>query len=437
MKLARQAGGKGIAAASGFTCARLMDSSLQSIYEYIEAQREHYCGANNRPTIRKSASRVSSYLVPFGGMGFLYPDFVGQIVLGLGLGITSVQSGVDINTHTGTIANRSTTNEMVRLTITGNPGGGTFTVTFGGQTTTPALAYNVAAADMQTALRALSSIGGANVTVTGSAGGPYTLEFIGTLAATDVGPVTADGAGLTGGVTPDVTVTLLATGAVGAPYMTALHSYGDGGERYELRATDARVEQWSLEAGPRGIQQTFAGTGIKEDPADGTETSVNETDAMLLPSKGAATITVMGESFTSPIRGLRFVVSNPVDKREQELFALTRSDLPQTGMEVGGEFQGIDMTFANYKLLKWAADTATGPTEKAITGDVSFKFESAEMLEATTPYSAEVIIPNCEFRLGNFRARGIDLVRAPLAFLMLDAAATPLTVKFVNGVAGY
>src|SRR3954466_7372758 len=49
---------------------------------------------------------------------------------------------------------------------------GTFTLTFGGQTTT-GIAFGAAASAVQIALEALSSIGAGNVTVSGSAGGPY------------------------------------------------------------------------------------------------------------------------------------------------------------------------------------------------------------------------------------------------------------------------
>lgn len=54
---------------------------------------------------------------------------------------------------------------------------GTFTLTLGGQTTT-ALAYNATAATVQTAMQALSTVGTGNCTVTGSAGGPYTVTFV-------------------------------------------------------------------------------------------------------------------------------------------------------------------------------------------------------------------------------------------------------------------
>lgn len=76
--------------------------------------------------------------------------------------------------------------EVVTVTV---QSGGTNVWTFGGQSTA-ALAWDVSTADLQTALRALSSIAGANVDVTGTAGSSYVLTFVGTLAKTNVGAVT-------------------------------------------------------------------------------------------------------------------------------------------------------------------------------------------------------------------------------------------------------
>lgn len=102
-------------------------------------------------------------------------------------------------------------NEAQTVTITGVPTGGTFTLTYSAQTTA-AIAFNAAASAVQTALAALSNVGSANVTVSGSAGGPYTVTFQGALAATDVAQMTATSS-LTGGTTPAVAVTTATAGA--------------------------------------------------------------------------------------------------------------------------------------------------------------------------------------------------------------------------------
>lgn len=57
--------------------------------------------------------------------------------------------------------------------------------------TTSSLDETTTAAEMQTALEALTTIGSGNVSVTGSTGGPYVVEFIGTLGLQDVSLLTS------------------------------------------------------------------------------------------------------------------------------------------------------------------------------------------------------------------------------------------------------
>lgn len=114
-------------------------------------------------------------------------------------------------------------NEVQVLTVTGSPAGGTFTITFSGQTT-GAIAYNASAATVLAALIALSNIGTGNVTVTGSAGGAWTVTFVGDLADTNVAAMTTTSS-LTGGTSPAVSVATntagnLGTTVIGATTMT-------------------------------------------------------------------------------------------------------------------------------------------------------------------------------------------------------------------------
>lgn len=90
-------------------------------------------------------------------------------------------------------------NEVQTVTLSGTAAtGGTFTVTFDGQTTGN-IAYNADAATFETALEALSNIGSGDATVTGSAGA-WVVEFTGALAATNVALMTINTENLTGGV---------------------------------------------------------------------------------------------------------------------------------------------------------------------------------------------------------------------------------------------
>lgn len=112
--------------------------------------------------------------------------------------------------------------EVQTVTITGGPTGGTFTLTFSAQTTA-AIAYNAAASAVEAALNALSSLDGA--TVSGSAGGPYTVAFPADMG--NVGQMTASAAGLTGGTAPAVNVATTTPG-VTPSFEAGLWMYATG-----------------------------------------------------------------------------------------------------------------------------------------------------------------------------------------------------------------
>ncbi|MCM2372640.1 SdrD B-like domain-containing protein [Aporhodopirellula aestuarii] len=97
-------------------------------------------------------------------------------------------------------------NETQAITIDSATTGGTFTLGFGGQTTTD-LAFNADAATVQAALEALSSVSPGDVSVTGGMSDGYVLvEFIGTQAQTDVSDITVNNASLVGGTAAALTV---------------------------------------------------------------------------------------------------------------------------------------------------------------------------------------------------------------------------------------
>ena len=120
------------------------------------------------------------------------------------------------------------TDELQTITVTGGPTGGTYTLTFSGQTTA-AIPYNATAAQVRTALEALSNIEDGDVTVAGGPhpGSPVTVKFTGGAhQGEDVAQMTAT-ASLTGGTTPGVTIaTTTAGGAATASDGTqVLHGF--------------------------------------------------------------------------------------------------------------------------------------------------------------------------------------------------------------------
>jgi hypothetical protein len=95
---------------------------------------------------------------------------------------------------------------------------GTYTLTFDDtgsnpQTTGP-IAYNASAGAVQTALQALSNVGGGNILVSGPNGGPYTVRFVGALGNVNQPLLTHDDTNLGG----TVTVTEAVAGGQAAGY---------------------------------------------------------------------------------------------------------------------------------------------------------------------------------------------------------------------------
>ena len=146
---------------------------------------------------------------PFGGSAVYWPPGgspeVAQLVRIIPIypGMRSYDPGAITIVET----DPSTGDEKQQLLQKGSPTGGTFTLSYGGQTSA-GIAYNATAATIQAALEALSSIGPGNVLVTG---GPVNsqavvVQFSGSLGDAGRSLMVANSAGLTGGSTPTVAV---------------------------------------------------------------------------------------------------------------------------------------------------------------------------------------------------------------------------------------
>lgn len=134
-------------------------------------------------------------------------------------------------------------NEVQTITGTGPPSSGTFTLSFGGQTTA-AIAWNASAATVQAALELLTNIGSGNVLGAGGAlpGTPVTITFQGALAATDVPLMTANNGSLGGGTYAVATTT---AGRSGRRYVT--FDIPGAWRAYDLNAEDEGSRSYSLE----------------------------------------------------------------------------------------------------------------------------------------------------------------------------------------------
>jgi hypothetical protein len=109
------------------------------------------------------------------------------------------------------------------VTIGGAPTGGSFTLTFNGQTTTP-IAFDASANEgehsIEKTLNALSDLGEGVATVEGPKGGPYTIVFEGPDSEASESLIVADGSGLT---PSGSTVTVAAAQEGGVGYDASYH----------------------------------------------------------------------------------------------------------------------------------------------------------------------------------------------------------------------
>lgn len=110
-------------------------------------------------------------------------------------------------------AGRPGVNAVQDLRFFRDASGGTFTVTYNGNTSS-AIAYDATSGELETGLETITGISAGDVSARGPEGGPWSVEFTGNLAAQDVELMSGSGASLTGGNTPAATKSSVTT-AVG------------------------------------------------------------------------------------------------------------------------------------------------------------------------------------------------------------------------------
>ncbi len=133
-------------------------------------------------------------------------------------------------------------NDVQTVTITGTPTGGTIRLLLNGELTS-AIAYNASAADVQTALEALDSVGSGNVACTGGAfpGSAVVCTFQGDLAARPIPLMTALNS-LTGGTTPAVSVAHTTPGTYGPGQFAAYDDSASDGTQTAVCILKRRVQ---------------------------------------------------------------------------------------------------------------------------------------------------------------------------------------------------
>lgn len=106
------------------------------------------------------------------------------------------------------------TDEVQTVSLTGNPTGGHFTLTFDGETTSN-IQHDATATTVHTRLESLGTVPADSIAVTGNAGGPWTITFENELGSKNVSTLTGADT-LTGGTSPAVSVSTTTQGVTGS-----------------------------------------------------------------------------------------------------------------------------------------------------------------------------------------------------------------------------
>ncbi len=173
-----------------------------------------------RGTITPNINFGNKAAFDYGDAPSPYPTRIAQngavhgILQGFHLGAT-VDAETDGQPSLGADGDDFAGNEIQRVTLGGAPTAGTFTLSFGGQTTAP-IAYNDTASAVRSALEALPNIGVGQVLVTGGPGpnNPWLVTFRGTLAAKNVTQMTGNGSQLISTTAGTVTVATTQNGGI-------------------------------------------------------------------------------------------------------------------------------------------------------------------------------------------------------------------------------
>ncbi len=147
--------------------------------------------------------------------------------------VENVKLPASVTYAKGTILGELVGNDEVQiLTPGGTISGGTWTITYAGQTTA-AIAYNAAASAIQSALEALSNVGVGGIGVTGGpiSSGVVTLTFRNQLGKTNVAQVTVGTGSLTG-TSPTLTPSTTTAGSAGTPgtFKATVYTATDGSQ---------------------------------------------------------------------------------------------------------------------------------------------------------------------------------------------------------------
>jgi len=339
--------------------------------------------------------------------------------------------------------------EVQTITITGTPTGGTFTLTFRGQTTA-GIAFNADNATVETALEGLSTVGSGNATVTGGPGPgtPWVVTFSGALADQAIRPITANGAGLTGGTNPTIAVAettpgfgprgthvLTPSDAASLPWMTVEEAISASYESF--RYTDAKVSRLRIEADATGYMMGQVDMIALSQESGFTKQTNPPIDVS--PMFLGQQVLIYWNGVQLPAKSFFFEVQNNMEDNDFRLGDFKLGDLTEKRRQftMGATIRPSDA--ALWKEATYGGSALTSPRAgRASYGTLTLVCNTFEDVQgADTPYSIAVEAPTVAMAPFRVEPRGDDVIEHDIEFTLLrdDPIPPAVTVTIINDLA--
>ncbi|MGE0342555.1 MAG: phage tail tube protein [Porticoccaceae bacterium] len=309
--------------------------------------------------------------------------------------------------------------EVQTITISGTPTGGTFTLTFRGQTTA-AIDFDATAAEVETAFEALSTVGAGNGTCAGGPlpGTPVTVTFSGDLAASNPPIITAVSS-LTGGTNPAIAIAATTPGypAMGVhtitpadtvPWLTIEERIGTSLESFQY--TDTKIGKLRIEADATGYLMGSVDVLALGQVADFT--AQTDPDWDLSPMMVGSSINLYHNAVRIPVKSFFFEIDNALENDDFRLGSVFLEDAVEKRRLVKIGFGTRPETSELWKTATYGdSDGTEAVAGAAISGAWQIVMTSFEDIQGTsTPYRLIIDIPSGVIVPFKFSPSGDDVL---------------------------
>lgn len=327
-----------------------------------------------------------------------------------------------------------------------NTTGGTFDLTFNGQTASD-IAYNATAAAIQTALEGLSNVIPGEVVVQGATPS-WEIAWFKTVSA-----FTVDDTNLTGS-TPTATIGSSSTvyahsfepasGDSTFPWASWYHAVGTGSNLLKRLIQNARSNRFDITANRNSVARfVTAGMGSHEEVAGSPTINTDSSGALLRTVEGTFTLLDSAASeLTGSARNLQVNVANefPTNEDNFDLGSHEFGWMTWLAMLATGT---IDTQFNKtiFEEMYYGGNSSAGSgySFTEMTGSLVTRLDAASAITgAVSKQSMLISVPYLNARGGEFRASGRNEIRLPITWRAFKQSGVPL-IRFglINTVASY